>query len=195
MTKSEETIIKKVFEISGKNASLALSKTLHLDLDKYEVWFGETAAAPQENGCEKAFVTFLDFDGAVAGKIIIALPEKDTVKIVNEKLLQNMGGADLNLTMSAVSEIANIIVGAFFSTLSDFCKVNVLESTPKTDIKNWQELGSIARDQETMTLAITLKTHPEYIGYFILSMKESASKTLVDILKINRWKELSKTAG
>lgn len=201
VSEAESTVLNKIFDASGKNASVALSKIFNTKLDGYNIQLAllpsDTIGEDIKRREEKVVVNTLRFGGEVTGNIEIAFPAKQINDLIDKKLLEEIGDHSAKLKESAVLEISNILAGAFFSTLSDYCKINILESVPRLKSKDWERFFSNynKRKEKVMLLNITLKLKPKFNGFFVLTMDKAQSKDLINYLKIAQWKKLNKASA
>ena len=159
-------LLKEIGNIGAGNAATALSKIIsnQIGLNVPEVNLVSFQEAMDFVGGEDMVVASIYFrvDGSLPGNMLLMLP-LDTVEFILEFLLQEN---EIDLTnldpyqMSAISEVGNILCGAYLTALSNFTQQNMYPSVPALSVDMAEAALSLPLIQmgEMGDMALLIKT-------------------------------------
>ncbi|MCX6690495.1 MAG: chemotaxis protein CheC [Methanoregula sp.] len=139
-TEEQLDFIRELVNIGAGNAGTALEQILGT---KTEVKIpvvksfrkGEIELIYQHIGDSTQPVTavLMNLIGQVTGKIVFIVPDNDLVKLISSMEKATPGGRKLrmDLDLSVVAEIGNILAGTYLNALHDFCLLDIYHSIPK----------------------------------------------------------------
>ncbi len=135
LSDSEIAIINEISKVGGKNTSDALSKMtdqqLSVEISKSRMVEIEEIGGIME-GDGLAVAIYLKITGDLGGGIVLILPEKSALALV-DILLKNSIGTTIRLDemgQSALKETGNVLAGNYLASLADYLGLKLLESIP-----------------------------------------------------------------
>ncbi len=140
LTDLEFDVLKEIGNIGAGNATTALSQIMNMKID---MSVPNVALIPITEiagmiGSEETIVVgiLLGMEGDITGMMMFLLNEKSAHTIVNTLLGRNIEEDEAfgEIEFSALSEIGNIIAGAYLSALSTMTNLTVIESVPSLTI-------------------------------------------------------------
>ncbi len=140
LTDLEFDVLKEIGNIGAGNATTALSQIMNMKID---MSVPNVALIPITEiagmiGSEETIVVgiLLGMEGDITGMMMFLLTEKSAHTIVNTLLGRNIEEDEAfgEIEFSALSEIGNIIAGAYLSALSTMTNLTVIESVPSLTI-------------------------------------------------------------
>lgn len=140
LTDMQFDVLKEIGNIGAGNATTALSQLMNMKID---MSVPQVALIPITQiagmiGSEETIVVgiLLGMEGDVKGMMMFLLTEKSAHTIVNTLLGRDADNNDEfgEIEFSVLSEIGNIITGAYLSALSSMTNLTVIESVPALTI-------------------------------------------------------------
>ncbi|WP_080874737.1 chemotaxis protein CheC [Oceanobacillus timonensis] len=141
LTGFQKDILKEVGNIGAGNAATSLSRLLEQKIDmtvpNVEIAdFNEVIALV--GGPEQPIVGIMfQVEGEITGVMAIVVDIEEAEYLVQKlthnqafQLSEQTNGAELEIAMSALSEIGNILTGSYLTALSDFTGMNLQPSVP-----------------------------------------------------------------
>ncbi len=127
-------VLKEIGNIGASNAATALAKLINkrIDMDVPMVNVLDFSDVPDMlGGAEEEVVgTFLKIDGDIDGSIMFLLTKESSTELL-DLLMPGISDNGLNeLSLSALTEISNILTGAYISSLAELTKLNIKISVP-----------------------------------------------------------------
>jgi chemotaxis protein CheC len=202
LTASGLAVFEKMSHIGAKNASDALSQLIAREV---EVKALAVRALPVEkltdvigHPNESVTTVVMDVTGQVAGNIMLIFSKQSAINVADLLAKRELGATDglAQLDISAIKEAGNIITGAFLTAISNYIKINMLETVPEisTDmLKATMDfvLTKFAKEQETRAVAFeiefemgtsTLAAADRISAYFVLLLDLESATKLMDSL-------------
>lgn len=187
LNKKEQEELKKISELSSKNAANALSKMIN---KKVKVNFLSLTLHPLDEINKltgEMIVSLCEVTGDVNGNILLAFLKNKGLSLLDMMMFQNTGTLkEMNEdAKSAFNELTNIIGGAYISTLANYLSFKIFPSPPKFtgNLKGVQEqlIKEIEENTGNILLIDTIlnveSTDVEGTFFLILD-NESLSKML-----------------
>lgn len=212
LTKEGIEALEKMSHDGAKNASTALSKLID---QQVEIKALAVRAVPIEKiseliGSPEDMVTTVTMEvtGDVGGSIMLIYPKQSAVNIADLLAKRKLGTtAQLGeLDKSALKESGNIISGSFLSAISNYLKINMVESIPDlaSDMLKAtmdfalvkfarRETGEAVAFEIDFEMGTAAAATDKISAYFVLLLDmESANKVLESLKKISGGQEMTK---
>ncbi len=130
----EYDVLTEVGNIGAGNATTALSQMLNTKIDMHvpKVELLDFQSLAEIVGGEETLVAgiMLSLEGDIEGSMMFMLELNAAKKLVSMLLQQEPGDDFSSLENSALSEIGNIIAGAYLSSISGLTGLNIIQSVP-----------------------------------------------------------------
>jgi len=205
-TKGAQNASESLSKLVNQNIQITTVSVRSVPVDKLD----DLVAVPEENIVSVS----MELSGDVGGQIMLIYPHQSAIN-VSDFLLKRPLGSTKELDesdKSALSESANIIAGAFLASISNYLKVNMIESIPnmyqgvlKDAISSVVERFKNADTIEAIAMSINFNmATPELAeadkivenmqvkGYFILLLdNQSAAKVLGSLKNISGGKSMT----
>ncbi len=198
MDSMQYDVLKEIGNIGAGNATTALAKMLDAKIDmnvpKVElVGFSEIATVMGAEENVMAAILLL-LEGDINGMMMFLL-DVDSARSLVSKLMgqpideSKMGSADFSdLEKSALSEIGNIITGAYLSALSDLTRLTIIESVPSLQIDMAASILSVPAIEfskigdKVLLIETQFDTNTNLNGFFILVPELDSYDTILSSL-------------
>ena len=212
LTKEGIEALEKMSHDGAKNASESLSKLINQDV---EVKALAVRAVPIEKiseliGSPEDMVTtvIMEVTGEAVGNIMLIYPQQSAINVADFLAKRELGTTTQldGLDKSALKESGNIISGSFLSAISNYLKINMVESIPDiaTDMLKAtmdfalakfakREIGQAVAFEIDFEMGTAAAAENKISAYFILLLNmESASKVLESLKKISGGQPMTK---
>lgn len=198
MDSMQYDVLKEIGNIGAGNATTALAKMLDAKIDmnvpKVElVGFSEIATVMGAEENVMAAILLL-LEGDINGMMMFLL-DVDSARSLVSKLMgqpideSKTGSADFSdLEKSALSEIGNIITGAYLSALSDLTRLTIIESVPSLQIDMAASILSVPAIEfskigdKVLLIETQFDTNTNLNGFFILVPELDSYDTILSSL-------------
>lgn len=184
-----------ISEVAGRNASEALSKLTDQKLEV--VIMGSEVVSIEDindvlDADDVVTAVYLEIKGDLNGGIILAFPERSSLSLV-DILLKKSDGETVSIddmAKSVLKETGNILAGNYLAALSNYLKLNALESIP--------DITSDSAESIMNSLAIEISRHSfeallfkmNFVvdkavikGQMIIFFDSDSAKKMIDALK------------
>jgi len=216
LTKEGIGALEKMSHDGAKNASESLSKLINRDV---EVKALAVRAVPIEKiseliGSPEDMVTtvIMEVTGEAIGNIMLIYPQQSAINVADFLAKRELGSTVRldGLDKSALKESGNIISGSFLSAISNYLKINMVESIPDiaTDMLKAamdfvlakfakRKIGQAVAFEIDFEMSTTTAVTVDRINaYFILLLDiESANKVLESLKKISGGQKMTSGGG
>lgn len=177
-------VLKEIGNIGAGNATTALAKLINTKVDmkvpKVNLVTFQELASYVGSEDEPVVGTLLSLSEDVNGMMLFVLDLNSARQLVNS-LLVKMGVPAMaedeefgDMQLSALSELGNIITGAYLSALSNLTKLNILTSVPTVQIDMAGAIFSIPAIEfgkigdKVLFIETSFNEENDVNGYFIL---------------------------
>ncbi|HHT9110112.1 MAG TPA: chemotaxis protein CheC [Candidatus Brocadiaceae bacterium] len=196
LTEEQMDYIREMINIGTGNAAVAFSQMLQrsVDIKIPEIYFFQASQIPPflKDPAQPFAGVSMQMVGDIRGRLFFLVPEeqKNILTEFIEKATpgyENKGGVDIDL--SVLEELGNILAGVFLVSIHDFCKLNIYHSVPELRTDMIQSLldESIADTADGFSRIILIESEFAVVRenirtfFLIIPTMESAKKLVNSI--------------
>lgn len=168
LTNEEMDFLREMMNVGVGNAAGAFSQMLNcpVDVNIPEIYIFPASNIPSFlKDPAKSFATVsMNMVGDVKGKLFFLVPDEKKERLIEIVGNASPGGGNkggVEVDVSALEELGNILAGVFLVAIHDFCKLNIYHSVPDLRADMFQALidESIAAEiRESSQIILTVST-------------------------------------